>query len=190
MDQEVGYTVAGEAVVVNASSQEACIGAMALPPWRSAVLSNCSLGEGRFIVLSSCERFHSLAPHSRRQWIEASWEHAYQLFGIASLKHICLWRSPKDRSIREVELNLWFAPAGTACGIHNEHPFLEVHTQVNGLGIMQQFAHASRASLTGEIYMAPGYTHEPFADQSLIYPWHQYLAVSDCLWLAIEFHPS
>lgn len=55
---------------------------------------------------------------------------------------------------------------------------------------MQVLAEPSIASLSGEVSMAPGYTHEPLAGPSLVYPWHQVVAVSDCLWLAMEFQLS
>jgi len=38
------------------------------------------------------------------------------------------------------------------------------------------------ASLHGEISMAAGTTHEAFAEQSLVHPWHQVVALIDCLW--------
>jgi hypothetical protein len=41
--------------------------------------------------------------------------------------------------------------------------------------------------------MGPGYTTpDPFCgtapDGTFDYPWHQYRAESDCVWLAIEYH--
>ncbi|MFI1563811.1 hypothetical protein ACH4ZX_12260 [Streptomyces sp. NPDC020490] len=93
----------------------------------------------------------------------------------------------------EVRVNLWFAPAGTDCFIHNRHDFIEVHTQVAGLGRMQKFREQDHSTLYQDLPMSPGYTTpDPFCslgpDHTYVYPWHQYRADTDCVWLAIEYH--
>ncbi|MGA5133796.1 hypothetical protein ACPCTO_28740 [Streptomyces olivoreticuli] len=93
----------------------------------------------------------------------------------------------------EVRVNLWFAPAGTDCAIHNLHDFIEVHTQVLGIGRMQKFRTPDHGSLYEDLLMAPGYTTpQPFCatgpDGTFTYPWHQYHADTDCVWLAVEYH--
>jgi hypothetical protein len=93
----------------------------------------------------------------------------------------------------QVKVNLWFAPAKTNCAIHNQHEFLEVHTQIYGTGRMQKFHHDDFDTLCQEVIMSPGSTHIPFAnvgaEGQFVYPWHQYYADTDCIWLANEFHP-
>lgn len=134
--------------------------------------------------------------------------------GLPFDRSIPLWRSPVDsigpvtfdpaRLLRqtpsagppqlfEVRVNLWFAPAGTDCFIHNRHDFIEVHTQVAGLGRMQKFRSQDHATLYQDVLMSPGYTTpDPFcavgSDGTCVYPWHQYHADTDCTWLAIEYH--
>ncbi|WP_260607041.1 hypothetical protein [Streptomyces sp. WAC08241] len=93
----------------------------------------------------------------------------------------------------ELRVNLWYAPAGTDCAIHNRHDFIEVHTQITGTGRMQKFHAPDHASLYQDIPMAPGYTTpQPFCrtnpDGGYLYPWHQYRADTDCVWLAVEYH--
>ncbi|WP_144157364.1 hypothetical protein [Paraburkholderia sp. BCC1885] len=93
-----------------------------------------------------------------------------------------------------VTVNLWFAPAGTNCLIHRDHSFIEIHSQIVGMGHMQKFRWQSDTSLYEDIALAPGATTElPFCvlnDEGIpAYPWHQYFAESDCIWLAIEYHP-
>lgn len=88
-------------------------------------------------------------------------------------------------------MNLWFAPAGTHCLIHNSHPFLEYHVQVAGQGAMQKFRRPDHASLYEEQLLSPGGRHDvypvrPAGDGSYHYPWHQYFARTDCIWLAVE----
>ncbi|WCG84653.1 hypothetical protein [Pectobacterium sp. A5351] len=93
----------------------------------------------------------------------------------------------------QLRLNLWWSPTNTDCYMHNEHPFIEIHTQIYGTGRIQKFRERDDATLYGQITMAPGYTHDPFAyiaeDGLPRYPWHRYWSDSDAIWLAIEFHP-
>jgi hypothetical protein len=96
----------------------------------------------------------------------------------------------KDKFL--VKVNLWFATENTNCSIHRKHDFLEVHTQIYGTGRMQKFYQQDFNSLYEDVIMAPGDTHLPFAnvgeDGEFVYPWHQYYADTDSIWVAIEFH--
>ncbi|WP_395820155.1 hypothetical protein [Devosia sp.] len=99
-----------------------------------------------------------------------------------------------DRMSRfTLRLNLWWSPPRTDCFIHNEHPFIEVHTQIHGLGRMQKFWKRDAATLYEDMPLAPGQTHDPFftvrEDGSWEYPWHRYYSDTECVWLAIELHP-
>ncbi|MEO1430942.1 MAG: hypothetical protein AAFS12_02095 [Cyanobacteria bacterium J06632_19] len=93
-----------------------------------------------------------------------------------------------------VKVNLWFAPAQTNCAIHNQHDFIEIHTQVVGIGRMQKFKQQDYPSLYEDMVLAPGYTtYVPFCEVKepgeYVYPWHQYYSDNDCIWMAIEYHP-
>lgn len=105
---------------------------------------------------------------------------------------------PKPENLKKykVKVNLWFAPACSNCGIHIKHmepDFLEVHTQIYGIGRMQKFHTDSFDALYEDVIMPPGDTHIPFAsvgeDGQFVYPWHQYYSDNDCIWMANEFHP-
>lgn len=91
----------------------------------------------------------------------------------------------------EIRVNAWFAPAGTSCGIHRLHDFLELHTQIGGLGAMQRFD-ASDGEPVEQQLLGEGVTGPmPFcaaAESAWVYPWHQYAAITDAVWLAIEYH--
>ncbi|MGL5865396.1 MAG: hypothetical protein ACRCYX_05900 [Dermatophilaceae bacterium] len=101
---------------------------------------------------------------------------------------------PTERRQFALKANLWFAPAGTDCGIHDTHPFIEVHTQVSGYGRMQKFTSPDHASLYEDQQLSPGTTSPvPFCverDGRFVYPWHQYRADTDCIWLALEYHET
>lgn len=92
-----------------------------------------------------------------------------------------------------LKLNLWWAPGDTDCFIHNEHRFLETHTQIHGIGRMQKFKERSEATLYEDVIMPIGYSHDPFCRvtgaNEWTYPWHRYYADSDSIWLAVELHP-
>lgn len=93
----------------------------------------------------------------------------------------------------DMRLNLWWSPGDTDCFIHNEHPFLEVHTQIHGQGRMQKFKTRDEGTVYEDIPMLIGYSHDPFCrvtgPNQWTYPWHRYYADSDAVWLAIELHP-
>lgn len=93
------------------------------------------------------------------------------------------------------KVNLWFAPAGTDCSIHKKHEFVEIHSQVSGLGHMQKFREPDRVYMYENLPMGPGSTTLiPFCwhgdDDAFLYPWHQYYADTDCVWLAVEYHAT
>ena len=92
-----------------------------------------------------------------------------------------------------LKLNLWWSPGNTDCFIHNEHPFLETHTQIHGTGRMQKFKERDPSTLYEDVVMPIGYSHDPFCrvtgPNRWTYPWHRYYAETDSIWLAIELHP-
>ncbi|MCC6306636.1 MAG: hypothetical protein IT545_15775 [Rhodobacteraceae bacterium] len=100
---------------------------------------------------------------------------------------------PEAEQVFDLRLNLWWSPGDTDCFIHNEHPFLEVHTQIHGTGRMQKFRARDAATLYEDVPMAPGASHDPFCRVSgrnaWSYPWHRYYADTDAVWLAVELHP-
>jgi hypothetical protein len=93
----------------------------------------------------------------------------------------------------DIQLNLWWAPAKTDAVIHNTHHFLEIHTQIFGLGRIQIFKDQAGTELYREISTAPGDTHDPIVRVAgalnYTYPWHRGWTDEDCIWMAIELHP-
>lgn len=108
-----------------------------------------------------------------------------ELLGVPSTA-----RTPVPLRLRA---NLWFAPAGTDCHIHRKHDFLEVHTQVAGHGRMQKFHAQDVSTRYQDVPLEAGSTHAPFGayddNGTWTYPWHRYWAETDCVWLALEYHP-
>jgi hypothetical protein len=179
-----------------------------IAPWRSAMLSKATIEQsGRIAVLKVCKTV-DLGGVMFRGW---DWlGNRIRSFP----RQTPLFISPQD-TVGEVELdplffsgevaverelqrfvlklNLWWSPAETDCFIHDNHPFLEVHTQIFGTGRMQKFRENDQATLYQDVLMVPGFTHEAFCRVSGTnqwkYPWHRYFADTDAVWLAIELHP-
>ncbi|MFH1207860.1 MAG: hypothetical protein V1668_04700 [Patescibacteria group bacterium] len=177
-----------ETIILNLGSKNLEFEREKLRPYHSSVYSGVKIEQAESVVLINC-RTESF---SEKYFIFSdriinTWPSAYDIFKIPGLKETKLWRSRKDRR-GNIGLNLWFAKAGTNCGIHNEHGFRELHTQIFGIGRMQKFHENDFRSKYQDVYMSPGYTHEPFYFSNLKYPWHQYYADTDCMWLATEVY--
>ncbi|MBB3236740.1 hypothetical protein [Phyllobacterium endophyticum] len=203
-----------DAIVVNLSPRPMYVGGSGtvtsiVPAWRSTTLRGASILDAERAAILKMKKLTNLGGCMFRGW---DW------FGnrIRSFpRDTPLYISPQDtighvitdpylftnerHSIEreqrfELKLNLWWAPGTTDCFVHNEHPFLEVHTQIHGVGRMQKFWQRREETLYEDIVMSPGYTHEPFCrvagSNEWEYPWHRYYADTDAVWLAIELHPQ
>lgn len=179
-----------------------------IPPWKSAMLRQCTIESAEAVALLCVRRRMNIGG------IALGWE----LYGQRNSQFprgTPLYISPQDE-IGDVQLdpeiafahehssspsprryhmklNLWYTPEQTDCGIHNEHGFLETHTQILGTGHMQKFRDNNANSLYEDVVMSPGFTHDAFFmlrnGGSFEYPWHRYYAETDCIWMAIELHP-
>jgi hypothetical protein len=206
------HAVIPPAIVVNVSDLPAVVRGTeqrVLAPLWSTVLQQSTRVDAESLIL-----FPQLDRGNIDAWISGkSWKH-YSQVDPGFPAWTPLWISPHDRIGRirmdplhitgrsdaagkaspyDVTVNLWFARANTDCGIHSGHGFIEVHTQIYGTGKMQKFRTVDPSTLYEEVTMAQGSTHEPFAtvdaNGRIQYPWHQYHAESDCIWMAIELHP-
>lgn len=192
-------------VVLNVAMTDALTGTTQLaplPPLSSTIVFDGTVS-GELLVLIACRDVGDPEQAARK----AGWSDFYGSAGPVLLKspqHVVGTVDIDRRSVLRqptlspasqaftVKANLWYSPAGTDCGIHNEHLFMEVHTQIVGHGRMQKFTQKDHASLYEEQRLSPGTTNPvPFCvdrDGHFVYPWHQYRADSDCIWLALEYH--
>jgi hypothetical protein len=204
-----GQKVAGRAIVVNLGSSDARIHgepSTPLAPLQSCVVIDAEISGQTLAVIRVLDEM-SLISDAR-----AGWQDFYASRG-ATADHPELLRSPQrevgavvldtaavlrqsdlagDQALFDVRLNLWFSPAGTACGIHNQHDFIEVHTQLVGTGRMQKFHTKHHLTNYEDHLMCVGNTNPAtfcrVQDGEFSYPWHQYFADTDCIWMAIEYH--
>ena len=188
LEQVKDLRVDNEIIVLNAGNSDISIEGKALAPWTSSIYSAVKIPQAEKLFLITLHtKFLKLSGFEYAWQIMQTWTHVYDILPLPHLKETKLWRSNKERIGRK-EYNLWFAVAGTNCGIHNEHAFRELHTQIFGIGRMQKFHERDILTKYQDVFMGPGHTHKPFYDAKGTYPWHQYLADTDCIWLATEFY--
>ena len=210
------YYLENRTIVVNLGEEKAYVSAIPekyLLPRTSTILKEISIKSGDFLLLVEIVDSTNIGGIV----LDNNWHQLGELANFP--KDVPLWKSPqhevgvvafdpyfatgltdypKSKHIKrhQVKVNLWFSPALTNAAIHNKHAsrdFLEVHTQIYGSGRMQKFYSNNFNTLYEDVLMNPGNSHIPFASVddagNFIYPWHQYYADTDCIWMANEFHP-
>jgi hypothetical protein len=177
-------------------------------PWRSTILSGQTIRKADRIAVLRITEPENLGGVMLRGWswfgdIFAGFPRQTPLFLSSSDIVGMVTEDPKrftgertgleEPKDFEVLLKCWWSPNETDCFIHNEHPFLEVHTQIMGQGRMQKFHARDAATVYEDVLMMPGFTHEAFctvaAPDSYVYPWHRYYTDVESVWLAVELHP-
>jgi hypothetical protein len=203
----VGVPITERSIVVNCATTDALTGTAQpspLPPLSSTIVTAGTV-TGELVVVVVPDD----SPDQEHRARELGWSDFYgsggpvllkspqDTVGTVSIDRSAVLRQPglaPGRQAFTVRANLWFSPAGTDCGIHNIHPFIEVHTQVSGYGRMQKFDASDHASIYEDQQLSPGAMNPvPFCidqDGELVYPWHQYRADTDCIWLALEYHQA
>ncbi|CAL9291091.1 hypothetical protein [Streptomyces sp. SudanB182_2057] len=188
-----------------------------VPALRSAVLNRVTLRHpGPLLLFTGWEQQDLTDLGTREGWLRIGDDPSLAAGageGAPFPAHTPLWRSPVEQlgtvtlppellgipsAARtavplRLQANLWYAPAGTDCHIHRKHEFLEVHTQIAGRGRMQKFHAQDAATRYQDLALEPGATHAPFCAHddtgAWHYPWHRYWSDTDCVWLALEYHP-
>ncbi|MCL5429969.1 MAG: hypothetical protein M1504_00655 [Candidatus Marsarchaeota archaeon] len=185
------YKIKGKTIVYNISERPIKIENTWLRPWKSSIFTNVIVASAqKLICINVKPNFIAQKSYKYAILAKKKWTHIYKLYPLAKFKKTSLWKSDID-SVGKLKFYLWFASAGTDCRIHKHpHDFLEIHTQIFGVGRMQKFYKEDRSTLYQEVFMSPGYTHEPFYNDKGNYPWHAYYADTDCIWLAVEGAPK
>lgn len=187
------------------------------PPLRSAVLNRLTLRHpGPLLLFTGWQHERLDGLGAREGWTRIGDSPAVAAGagdGDPFPAHTPLWRSPVEElgvltlppellgapseatapATLSLRAMLWYAPGGTDCHIHRRHEFLEVHTQIAGRGRMQKFHAQQAAARYQDVPLEPGTTHAPFCTHDAAgtwrYPWHRYWSDTDCVWLALEYHP-
>ncbi|AOX02152.1 hypothetical protein BJP34_24340 [Moorena producens PAL-8-15-08-1] len=206
------YPINSRTITVNPEETDAYLSetnTSIIPAFSSTILKDTTVKKAKSLLLLEVVESKNIG----KIVFEPGWNLLGNLINFP--KDVPLWKSPQDEAgILEVDpyfmarqsstphqpekfsvkVNLWYAPSRTDCAIHNQHDFLELHTQVLGQGRMQKFKEEDFDTLYEDLLMTEGYTQiVPFCEvhenQHYTYPWHQYYSDTDCIWMAIEYHP-
>lgn len=200
-----------DGVVVNLSASPMVTGTFdpaIVPAWKSTVLTGGTIKSAERVAIIKVRQATNLGGVMFRGWDWLgnrikSFPRDTPLFissqdeiGTVELDPRVFTNEGSEHVARQtftIKLNLWWSPGNTDCFIHNEHPFLETHTQIHGIGRMQKFKERDPHSLYEDVVMPIGYSHDPFCrvagPNQWAYPWHRYYANTDSVWLAVELHP-
>ncbi len=192
---EAAHRVAGRAIVLNLGTAALKIEEQALPALRSVIVQDATLQGVEFAIV--IHRFDAHADEDRMMRdIRARWPSAFDVRGEERLRGIEHFMSPKVW-VGQTGLTIYHsASVPLNVGLHKDHPFCpvpgfrEVHTQIAGLGKMQQCRKKSVDTLYLEEVMAPGVTHTPMFDADGNYPWHQFETITPSVFLAVEMLPD
>lgn len=204
--------VPGRAIVINPSPEHAPINGdptHGVPAMSSTTLVDTYVDHAdSLIVIKADDSISADSIASEPTWLPYSeiersfpcdiplWKSASDRIGTVSFDPAEFIRasSSPGPTLFDINVNLWFSPPETSCLIHNQHHFIEVHTQILGNGRMQKFKTASDTSQYEDQPMAPGNTVAPFCGtgtgSTFSYPWHQYYSDTACVWMAIEYLPE
>lgn len=184
------YFVRGKCIVLNVSEEPILINERPLKFFQSVVVINTSIfNVKRCLIVEKFADYpneEALFEEIKRKWLLA-----YDVTREERHKGVALWRSPKVRLGDDLSVNMCFAGSVPLnVGLHKTHwggpPIMEVHTQIVGIGKMQQCYERDLKTLYREEYMAPGCSHIPMYDENCEYPWHQYETVTKSIFMATE----
>jgi hypothetical protein len=219
------YAIQGRTIVINPHTSNAYIGEAprkCIPPFSSTILKDIQIEHATSLILLEVKDETNIGNCILEAgWdlygnIVGKAASSRTTNAISYPLNTPLWRSLQDEAGRIefdpavilgqkaapqelrtflIKVNLWFSPSQTNCFIHNQHDFIEIHSQIYGHGRMQKFKAQDYQTIYEDLLMSPGYTTPvPFCSVQgnceFIYPWHQYYADTDCIWLAIEYHPE
>ena len=135
-------------------------------------------------------------PYAHLADVQPPWALAYDIRKEERLKGVSHYLSPKA-DLGNIRLSMYHSGSVPLnVGLHRDHVHCgdvlvqEVHTQIVGLGKMQQCLEKNIDTLYLEEPMAPGTTHKPMFDENGNYPWHQYETITPAIFMAIEVLPQ
>ncbi|MEL7343871.1 MAG: hypothetical protein AAFN59_03310 [Pseudomonadota bacterium] len=195
VSDERDFKIEGRAIVLNLGTSGLDIIAQSIAPLTSVIVQDVTVPkvERALIVV----RFDAYPDEAALMAdIRTQWPSAFEVRGEDRLRGIEHYMSPK---IWVGQTGLTFYHSASVplnVGLHKDHPFCpvpgfrEVHTQIVGLGKMQQCREKSLDTLYLEEVMAPGVTHKPMFDADGNYPWHQFETITPSVFLAVEMLPE
>jgi hypothetical protein len=183
------YVIREKCIVFNLSQRPILINKRQLNFFCSVVVTHTSIFQLKRCLI--IEKFADYPDEAELlEKVKKTWTLAYDATHEERHKGVMLWRSPKVK-IGDVAVNMCLAGSiPLNVGLHQTHwggpPIKEVHTQIVGIGKMQQYYEKDLNSLYREELMAPGNSHIPMYDEDCEYPWHQYETITPAIFMATE----
>ena len=195
VEDEQSVSVSSKTIVVNLSVNPITIEKQQLAEFQSNYVMGTDLVNVNQAILIRNLR-PDLSEKELCDQVGQLWPSAYQVRKEERLRNVGHYMSRKEWVGQQGFTFYYSATVPLNVGLHKDHSFCpvpgyrEVHTQVVGLGKMQQCLEKNLSSLYFEELMAPGNTHRPMYDQNGEYPWHQYETITPSVFLAIELLPE
>ncbi len=188
------YEITGRVIVLNLSTQPIRVEQQVLGHLQSVIVADTTLQSVRRAVV--IERFDAHNDETALfAGVKQQWPSAYEVRQEERLLGVEHYMSPKVW-VDNIGLTMYHSGSVPLnVGLHKEHPFCaepgfkEVHTQIVGVGKMQQCRERDIATLYWEETMAPGTTHRPMYDAEGNFPWHQFETITPSIFMAVEILP-
>src|SRR5210317_375427 len=185
---EEEYWVQDSPILVNLSEQPIRIQNQKLDFFQSVVVTNITIRDVKKGVI--VERFANYNDQDALfEEVKKTWPLAYDIRKEERLKGVSHYLSPKAK-LGNIRLSMYHSGSVPLnVGLHRDHVHCgdllvqEVHTQIVGLGKMQQCLEKNIDTLYLEEPMAPGTTHKPMFDENGNYPWHQYETITPAIFM-------
>lgn len=195
VEGEPQLTIDGRAIFLNLGSDPVGLEAQQLGPLQSAILSNVVVRDIECAVVISGFESHD-SDEALFAAVRGLWPSAFEKRGEERLRGVEHYMSPKVW-VGNIGLTMYHSGSvPLKVGLHRDHPFCpvpgfrEVHTQIVGVGKMQQCRERDIETLYLEETMAPGTTHRPMYDSQGNYPWHQFETITPSIFMAVEMLPA
>lgn len=195
LENEQSYPICGKTIVLNIADTPILIEGQSLGSLQSLVVRDTALIQVDRAVL--IERFADYDSDDELfEQIKQIWPLAFAVRNEERLRGVSHYMSPKVH-IGNLGLSMYHSGSvPLKVGLHKYHPFCdvpgfrEVHTQIIGIGKMQQCREQDINTLYLEESLAPGATHKPMYNAEGQYPWHQYETITPSVFMAVELVPE
>ena len=193
--EEPSLVIAERAIFLNLGVAPVGFEAQQLAPLQSAILANVEVRDVETAVVVTGFDTHR-SDEELFKAVRKVWPSAFEIRGEERLRGVEHYMSPKVW-LGRIGLTMYHSGSvPLKVGLHRDHPFCpvpgfrEVHTQIVGVGKMQQCRERDIDTLYLEETMAPGTTHRPMYDSEGNYPWHQFETITPSIFMAVEMLPE
>ena len=193
--EEPSLMIAERAIFLNLGVAPVGFEAQQLAPLQSAILANVEIRDVETAVVVTGFDTHR-SDEELFKAVRKVWPSAFEIRGEERLRGVEHYMSPKVW-LGRIGLTMYHSGSvPLKVGLHRDHPFCpvpgfrEVHTQIVGVGKMQQCRERDIDTLYLEETMAPGTTHRPMYDAEGNYPWHQFETITPSIFMAVEMLPE